>query len=404
MKLVPFQPQYLRLGDPLPFGLRSADGRLLLAAGHALPNAARLDDLKGQALFAEESESAAWYRRLAAAVDQALRQGHSLQAVAAARPESLPPRDSAAPALPPPGWGDQWDEVISQLEQTLRHGAADGAWRSRLDGVHARARGLLQRRPDATLYCLAHESMHSAAHYTARHALLVMCIAEQAAAVLGWPQAWVDSLGRAALLMDLSIAKAQDQQAQSKQPASAAWAAELASHPAASAALLQDSGLDDAACIEAIRWHHTALPPGPPLAERPPAQQLAELLRRVDGLTAGFSRNGLREPMTPLQAMRQCCLLADGRADEWSGAILKAVGLYPPGCFVELVGGELAVVLARGPRANQPRVAALVGASGLPLLEPAVRDTADVRYAVKGPVLAQAVKVRPPHAKLLALR
>jgi hypothetical protein len=404
LKLVPFQHQYLRLGDPLPFGLRDADGRLLLAAGHAVPNAGRLDDLKGQPLFAEESESAAWYRRLAVAVGQALRQGQSLQAVAAARPESLTPGDNSAQAQQPADWGDLWDEVVSQLEQTLRHAPAEADWRSRLDGVHGRARGLLQRRPDATLYCLAHESMHNAAHYTARHALLVMCIAEQAAAVLGWPQAWIDSLGRAALLLDVSIAKAQDQQALAKLPASPALATELANHPAASAAMLTAGGLDDGLCIEAVRQHHLAAPPAPPLAERAPAQQLAELLRRVDGFTTAFSRNGPRAPGSPLQAMREWGLLPGGKADELAGALLKAVGLYPPGCFVELVGGELAVVLARGPRANQPRVAALVGASGLPLLEPAVRDTADARYAVKGPVAAQAVKVRPPHAKLLALR
>jgi hypothetical protein len=49
-------------------------------------------------------------------------------------------------------------------------------------------------------------------------------------------------------------------------------------------------------------------------------------------------------------------------------------------------------------------VATLVASSGLPLVEPALRDTADRRYAIKGAVAAGAVRVRPPHDKLLALR
>ena len=403
LKLIPFSPQYLRLDDPLPFGLRDPHGRLLLAAGQQVPSPARLAELKGQPLFAEESEAADWNRRLGAAVDQALRQGQTLAAVAAARPEAVPARETAA-AGPVLELHEQWYALISQLEQALRNVPADTEWRSRLFSVHIRARQLLQRRPDASLYCLAYESIHSTQRYSCRHALLVLCVCEQAAALLGWPQAWIDSLGRAALTMNVSMLKLQDQLASSQLPPSPAMTAEIAAHPAASAELIAAGGLSDALCLEVVRLHHEALPTGEPLAQRPPAHQLVELLRRVDVFTAKFSRRASREPMSPVQAVREACLAVDGRPDELAGALLKAVGVYPPGCYVELVGGELAVVLARGRQANQPWVATLVAANGLPLGEPALRDTADSRYAVKGVVSAHAVKVRPAHAKLLALR
>jgi HD-GYP domain-containing protein (c-di-GMP phosphodiesterase class II) len=402
LKLIHFSAQYLRLDDPLPFGLRDATGRLLLAAGQTVPGEGRLAELREQPLYAEEHEAADWTRRLGAAVDAALRQGGSLKAVAAARPEAAGARENGgASAL---SFSEQWHELISQLEGALRDVQPTSEWRSRWLGVHGRARQLFQRRPDASMYCLAYESMHSTQRYSCRHALLVMGVCEQVAAVLGWSPAWTDSLGHAALLMNVSMVRLQDQLAATQLPPTPAMRDEIAGHAQASVSLLQSAGLGDALCLQAIALHHETLPHEAPLAERPPHHQLAELLRRVDVLTAKFSRRASREPMSPVQAVREACLAAGGRPDELAGALLKALGLYPPGCFVELVGGELAIVLARGATANQPRVATLVAANGLPLVEPALRDTADRRFTIKGTVAAGAVKVRPPHDKLLALR
>ncbi len=402
MKLIPFSAQYLCLDDPLPFGLRDAGGRLLLAAGHTVRGEMRLAELRDQPLYADEHEAADWTRRLGAAVDAALRQGGTLKAVAAARPEAAGPRESAAaPTLTFP---EQWHELISQLEGALRDVQPGSEWRARLLGVHSRARQLFQRRPDASIYCLAYESIHTTQRYSCRHALLVMGVCEQVAAVLGWSPDWTDSLGHAALTMNVSMLKLQDQLAGTQLPPTLGMREEIAGHPQASVDQLAAAGLDDALSLQVIALHHQTLPHDVPLAERPPEHQLAEVLRRVDVLTAKFSRRASREPMSPVQAVREACLAAGGRPDELAGALLKALGLYPPGCFVELVGGELAIVLARGPMANQPRVAMLVGPNGLPLGVPAVRDTADRRYAVKGVVAAAAVKVRPQHDKLLALR
>jgi hypothetical protein len=401
LKLIPFSHQYLRLDDPLPFGLRDATGRLLLAAGQTVPGEGRLAELRQQALYAVEHEAADWTRRLAAAVGVVMLKGGSLKEVAAARPEAAPRDGGAAPALSFP---EQWHELIAQLEGALRDVQPASEWRARLLGVHGRARQHFQRRPDASLYCLAYESIHNTKRYSCRHALLVMGVCELMAAVLGWPQAWIDSLGRAALTMNVSMVKLQDQLAGMQLPPTPAMRDEVALHPHASAALLASGGLGDTLCLQVIRLHHQNLPRDLPLAQRPPEQQLAELLRRVDICTAKFSRRASREPMSPVQAVREACLAADGRPDELASALLQAVGLYPPGCFVELVGGEMAIVLARGAAANQPRVATLVAANGLPLGEPALRDTADRRYAIKGVVAAGAVKVRPRHDKLLALR
>jgi HD-GYP domain-containing protein (c-di-GMP phosphodiesterase class II) len=401
VKLVAFSAKYLRLNEPLPFGLRDADGRLLLAAGRVIDGRDLLEELSNQSLYADESESADWMRRLTAAVDAAIRQGASLKDVAAARPDAAP-REAAAPvamSLP-----EQWHELVMHLDAALRDARADTDWRSRLFSVHVRARQLIARRLDASLYHLVYEAAHSTQKYSCHHALLTMLICEQAGPMLGWNQAQVDSLGRAALTMNVAMQRLQDQLASSHLKPTSDMRAEIAAHAEAGARQLQEAGIGDPVCCRVVALHHDASQAEVPLAGLPVDRQLARLLRRVDIFAAKISRRATRAPMSPVQAAREACLGAAGVPDEVGGALLKAVGLYPPGSFVELANGEIGIVVARGRRANLPYVASLVSTSGNPLGEPALRDTIESRYNVKAAVSASLVKVRPQHERVLALR
>jgi HD-GYP domain-containing protein (c-di-GMP phosphodiesterase class II) len=401
VKLVPFSSRHLRLGEPLPFGLRDGAGRLLLAAGTVVGTEDRMAELTKETLFADEAESADWNRRLAAAMDAAIRQGAALRDVVSARPESASRETATTAALT---LGEQWEELVMQLDAALRDVRAGSDWRTRLMALHARARQQSQRRPDAPLYYLVYEAAHSTVKYSTHHAMLVMLICEHAAAMLGWPQAWIDSLGRAALTMNVAMMRLQDQLAATHLSPTPDMRAEIASHPAAGERLLAAGGMVDALTLAAVRLHHDASEADRPLADLPPERQLARLLRRVDIFAAKISRRAVRQPMSPVQAAREACLGAKGVPDEIGGALLKAVGLYPPGSFVELASGDIGIVVARGRAANLPFVATLIAASGNPLGEPALRDTVDRRYAVKGAVPPGAVKVRPPHDRLMALR
>jgi hypothetical protein len=124
----------------------------------------------------------------------------------------------------------------------------------------------------------------------------------------------------------------------------------------------------------------------------------------VDIFAAQISLRASRPPVSPVTAAREACLAASGVPDEIGGALLRAVGLYPPGSFVELASGEIGIVVARGRRANLPQVAALLSHSGSLIAEPLLRDTMDRRYAAKSAVAPSRVRVIPPHERLLALR
>jgi len=375
LKLVPFPVHCLRLCEALPIDLCDAQGQVMLAAGDTVDYPVQFDALTRVPLLAHEAELNAWMRT---------------------RLEAL----ELAPAPPP--LSQQWRELVDQLDDALHRLRAGSDWRARLFNVHGRARALFERRPDASLYHHIYEAGHSTQKYSCHHALLTFVVAEHAAAKLGWSQAWTDSLGRAALTMNVAMRQLQDRLATSHQKPTAAMRAELECHPRVGAALLAAAGLGDKLCLDVVRQHHETEGEGQPLAEQPPECQLARLLRRVDIFTAKISRRATRSPMSPVRAAREACLGANGVPDEIGGAMLKAVGLYPPGCFVALASGELGIVVARGERANVPRVAALVSPRGSPLGEPLMRDTGQERYAVRSAVAPSSVKVRPPHDRLLA--
>ena len=401
MKLIHFSAEHLRLGAPLPFGVRDAQGRLLLTAGASIANADQLKHLRSQPLFADEDESNEWRRKLGAAVGAMLRQNSSLKDIADARPQE-PARDAAAGAdVPLP---DQWESLATLLDMALRDAQPNAEFIARVRLVYERASKLGQRQVDASLYHLIHAAGHSVEKYSSHHALLVMLVCEQAAQVLGWPAEAVRSLGCAALSMNVAMAALQDHLAASDVTLTPAMREQIRRHAAQGAQLLLDAGLDDRLWGETVRLHHDSGDGQMPLAELPQERQLARLLRRADIFTAKISRRRTRAPMSPVQAAREACLGSDGVPDEVGGALLRATGLYPPGSFVELANGERGIVVARGRRANLPWVASLVAPSGMALGEPALRDTVEARFAVRAAVASALVKVRPDHRRILALR
>jgi len=399
VNLIPFSKQYLRLHEALPFGLRNADGRLLLAAGQRVDSPARLDELLREPLFADESESSDWRRRLTATVDAMIRRNASLKDIAEARPNS----DDAQASNAEHALGDQCTTLALNLDAALRDPLADTGAELRLRQLRLRARVLRESRFDDVVYHGIYSAGQSTEHYSSRHALLCAVVAGETARLLGWSEQITTALELAALTMNVAMRRLQDQLAATEIEITTDMRQQIDRHAADGARRLAEAGVADALWLDIVRRHHDDSQRALALAALDNAGQAARLLRRIDIFTAKLSRRAARVPMSPVQAAREACLGADGRPDEIGAALLKAMGMYPPGSFVELASGERGIVAARGARANQPLVAALVGASGSVLGEPLLRDTADARHAVRSAVPPQSVRVVPPHERVLAL-
>ena len=99
-------------------------------------------------------------------------------------------------------------------------------------------------------------------------------------------------------------------------------------------------------------WLHAVLPPSQrAVRARWPAaraeETIARLIRRADRYAARLSPRKSR-PASSATAAAQVALLDEGgHTDEAGQALIRTLGLYPPGVWVKLQCGEIAMVLRR---------------------------------------------------------
>jgi hypothetical protein len=115
-------------------------------------------------------------------------------------------------------------------------------------------------------------------------------------------------------------------------------------------------------------------------------------LRVADVFMAKISPRALRDALSPQVAVRQLYTEDDGGA--LSTAVVKQFGIYPPGDFVKLASGELAIVVQRTSNAKAPIVASVTDTAGLPSVKTVRRDTGQKEFAILGVVADKALLKR----------
>jgi len=391
MKLVPISPDGLVPGYPLPFSLRDMEGRVLVQRGAPIADRHQLSLLLGRRLFVEEGESDLVQRRLNNQVDMAFRAGDTtLGAIAALRPEYDLRTLDAKPVERPLEWPDLEGRARVLLADTQAPG-----WLGRLDELCDTMLARLDRQPDGTVLRFIHMAGTRPEDYSTHHAILVMMLCALAGPRLhGWEPAWRRSLTRAALTMNVGMVPLQNELVRQSTPLTATQRAAVDGHPARGAELLQAAGVDDALWLEAVRHHHSA--PSGPLASLPPGQRLARLILRADRYAARLSARRNRAALSAKAAAQAAFFDEGGHPDEAGQALLAETGLHPPGAWVKLACGEIALVMKRQPNPRAPlTVVSLINRDGMPLAVPAVRHTALPKFKVEAGVPSGEVKLQP---------
>ncbi len=419
MRFLPVPVGTLRPGDVAPVDLYDADGSLLLAEGQTVDNEKLLEVLAVKRLFVEERLA----HRMKGLMPSPLM---NMLKPSPAQAQSAPPSPAQAPAQAPAGdakadsrfresqfldtgFGksvslvQEWDLLHQVLTSALLDAKPGGDWLKRVIRAHRRVQQLGNRSPDGSLYYLVYRSSQREDHYSALHAMLVCLVCQSAARVLGWPRDWVQALGLAALTMNVTMTELQDKLGNSDLTPTVDMRAEIEKHSISAQELLKTSGVEDAIWTGAVRWHHSWQHDHISFEELAPPNKLARLLMRVDIFTARLSRRKYRGPMSPLQAAKRACIGPNGKLDEIGSALLKALGLYPPGTFVSLANQEVGIVISRGSRADLPRVASLRGADGRPLPAAALRDTNTSMHRVIRSLPATEVNVVPNHELMISM-
>lgn len=402
MNLVALNIDTIPLGSPLPFALRGSDGVLLAKKGYVIRDRADLESLlaRGQALYLDVRESGDNHRAYVSQLQEMLRSDTQLGQIASmkisANTISLSTtreRENTGPM--------GWHELQLHATQLLRvPNMADFA--GRFQTLHNDLVLHTTQAPDATLLALIHLSAQEIHMYSATHAMLVaVACMLTARETLRWPELRIQQVGQAALSMNIAMTAMQDQLAQQTQPLSGPQITAIDSHPAHSATLLHHLGVADPVWLEAVRLHHQRTPG--PLAQKSEAEQIARLIQRADVFGARISPRASRLPMPVTAAMQVSYYDENQQVDEAGAALVKTLGIYPPGALVRLASQEVGIVLRRGLSATTPRVAVVVGRSGMPTGELIPRDTALANWKITGPVAHKSVRVSWPLERILAL-
>ena len=399
MHLVPVSVESIRLHQPLPFPLMDRNGVLLAKRSFIIDSKADLEDIaqRGGGLFVDVADSEAHHRAYVERLHGLVRDGKSLGEIADAKitGDLLGGRGAQDDERP------DWLDLQVQANAMLRD-SHPAQFMERLDRLLSQLNRHSRRNPDGTLFALIHLAATEVRLYSATHAMLVSVMCGLAAReVLKWPEAQETGLCKAALTMNLGMTGLQDQLAKQIEAPSPTQRQAIDGHAAKSADMLSDMGVTDAIWLEAVRDHHTQIPGR--LDSRTEPQQIARLIQRADMFAARLAPRAARVPISPAAAMQACYFDENRQVDETGAALIKAVGIYQPGSFVRLATDEVAVVIKRGLNTSTPRVAVLVNRSGMPTMEPTIRETSTRDFRIVASVAHRDVKVQINLERLLPL-
>lgn len=368
MKLLPLQDvrSQVRAGAPLPFGIRDAEGQLLLARGQMVASDQALATLMERGATVDFEEA------------QAQRRGEVVVAPA----ENFPGR---------------WHQLTVRAAVVLRPPLAED-FLERVAEIADQLTSMAERDADMLLYLALRTARDPGQQYGVLHALHAATVCALLSRRSGLPAERHRSLMGAALTMNLSIIDLQSRQGGAALPPTPALREMVERHPEDSAALLRKAGVEDEEWLRTVEQHHAPPPNGDGSAE---PSELVKLLRLVDAYTTRITDRPDTIIASPALAAKD--LFAQHAKDPQALMLVKELGVYPPGTFVRIASGETAVVLRRGEAANKPLVAAVTNKRGDALQQPIRRDTGLLAdHAITAVVPDKEVKVRMPSQLLYA--
>ena len=386
MKYVPIPISMLEVGKPLPVNIVSDSGQLLLRKGQPIVSAAHRDKLHGFNASASPADAHAWQRAYERLVHEMLRSGAALEDIAKlSMPSEIRESDYVVGQHLQGGWLD--------LQEVLRGILYQGGLAinplERLLGIETKALTLVRADADDSLLVLFQALTDDTLGYCATHALLCATVCELTATKLGLDALMRQSLTAAALTMNIGMAREQDSMAR-QGTALTPWQREfVAGHAGKSADILQGFGVDNPDWLDIVRWHHH---PDSPEA-LPHNLNARRILHLADVFVARTAARKTRASLSPLSAVKTMVMGAEGEVVGLGSAMAQAVGFYPPGTYVKLLNGDVAVSAQRGVRANMPWVISLADKDALPISAYVCRDTADIKNGIASAVNFEGVRV-----------
>lgn len=296
-----------------------------------------------------------------------------------------------------------WSDLESGLGIILTSPSSTQEFAHRVLQYDRWMQSLMQRDADVGLYVLFQLASNSPVGYSASHALVCAVLCHLIAQDLSIPTQERNSLVHAAFTMNIAMTRLQDELVKQIHTPTQSQQDAIRAHAAKGATMLANLGVADDDWLDIVRAHHNETPQDVPLGELPSAARLTRILRMVDRYAAMVSPRASRLGRNATESARSVMAQSSANSDEVGQALVRCVGLYPPGTYVRLDNNALALVVRRSDTPTQPFVAVLSRGNGELLPAPLLHNTAKRAPRISTALEASVVRARLNHFQILHL-
>lgn len=353
------RPNELRVGKPLRWPLYDRSGLLLLQGGRVIESHSQLEILLERGCLVSEADA------------RSVSNAASLAAAPAPLPELKTPFEAM----------DALKLDIGVLHRQLLSGTASGV-AERVARMAADMDYAFARDTDAVLASMQLQ-LDPNDHAARQTHAAILCVF--AARMLRLDDGAMRGLTGAALTYDVALGPLASELNSQSERLDSAQLEQIQAHPETAFRLLQDAGIEDPVWLHAVLHHHERLDgsgyPRGLRGEDIPCP--TRLLAIVDTYTAMLRPRTYRDAMPARMALRSIFLERGKLVDEaLAAALIKELGIYPPGTLVRLANDEIGIVVRRGEDATHPLVSRLMTAEGYRASVTVARDTREPEFQI----------------------
>ena len=357
----------IKLGEPLTFSVYDQEGRLLLRKGIVITMQEQVDRIiMRKALMGTDGLAA---ERTPAA------------------PRSTPALRAQGEAMPV---FDQMGSLILNLKHTFATALKTPDQIDlgvRVRQLATRIQALCKADIDSSL---AAPHLDHANPYLIVHQVMGAVLTEVIARRAGMEDEARLPLVCAALTRDIGLFNLQAELDQANGALSDALKRAVSEHPSAGAAILRSAGIEDSTWLDAVGQHHERLDGNgyPQKLSAGAIGQGARMLAIADTYSAMTKPRPYRaKEYSSQNALRDIYLQKDVSLDGGLiQAMIREIGIFPPGSIVRLKSGEIAVIKHCTHKPADAVVYTVYDQRGMPLLEPVRREAANPNFEIMGMV------------------
>jgi hypothetical protein len=353
----------IQLGEPLAFSVYDVEGRLLLR--------------KGIVITMPEQVERIVERRAVMGTGTATQQS-----------PLAPPRPASPPRIT--GEASPVFEQVGSLILNLKHSFATVLKTPGQIELPPRIRQFAAKLQ--TLCAQDMDSALAAPHldylnpYIIVHQVMAAVLTELIARRRGMSESERLSFVCAALTRDLAQALIQTELDQCEGPLPEALKKGVLAHPLQSAEILRRAGVDDEIWLASVEQHHERLDG----SGYPRALKATDIAPGARVLAIADTYSAMTKPRlyrnkgrTAQNALRDIYLQKDALLDgELIQAMIKEIGVLPPGSIVRLRNGEIAAVRHCTGKPSEAVVYTVYDQRGMPLMEPLRRDASRPEFEI----------------------